>query len=342
MSDVEIDKEIGEYLIKNEAEIIERFIGIFEEHFRKNYATKSLTKRAIHAKSHGCLRATFEVLDHKDESLSHGIFKAPRTFEAVVRVSNGDGPPGRDNDKHASIGFAMKVRGVEEAKYFSSQTENSQDFLFINQPAYLAADVRDYEQLMRAINGCPFQKGLAFLRNFKGLAYRRKALPKDDPLNTFFWSGSPFRLGDTAVKYLIRPREYVRPDKAELKSLGEDDPDYLTKFVREHIAKKDVAFDFYLQKRLLNGREDKDMPIEDFSVIWDEATSVPVHVAELRIPRQEVDAELDKQAEHFVYSLWNTAKDFRPLGSLNRARKVVYSVSSRIRHQRNQQPNPLA
>ena len=118
----------------------------------------------------------------------------------MVRISNGDGPPGPDTDKIASIGFAVKVRGVESEKYFADQTEASQDFLFLNQPAYIARDVRDYKFLMRAIDGNVWDKLVTLVRNGRGLWYRLKASPKDNPLNTFFWGAAPFRLGDIAVK----------------------------------------------------------------------------------------------------------------------------------------------
>jgi hypothetical protein len=341
MPDIEIDSAIGERLIPGEAEIIERYTGIFQSHFRKHYEGKgSMARRAIHAKSHSCLRATFEVFDHGNPELRHGIFRAPARYDALVRISNGDGPPGPDTYRIASIGFAIKVRGVELTKYFPNQTETSQDFLFLNQPAYIARDVRDYESLMRAIDGGVFAKAFTLLRNTKGLLYRLKASPKDCPLSTLFWGVAPFRLGDVAVKYLIRPTKPQPMEKKELRKIA--CADYLKPLIRQHIESRDADFDFFLQKRRIDGKEDREMPIEDYSVIWDETRSVPVPVGRLRIPRQTLDEALDQEGEHMVFSPWNTTADFRPLGSLNRARKVVYAVSSQRRHEINRAVNPLA
>ncbi|HJU53376.1 MAG TPA: hypothetical protein VJ715_02350, partial [Pyrinomonadaceae bacterium] len=241
MPDSDIDTAIGEYLIPGETDIINKYVGIFTSHFRKHYEGKSgVAQRAIHAKSHSCLRASLEILDHGDQELKHGIFKEPATFDAIVRISNGDGPAGPDKDKIASIGFAIKARGVEAEKYLPEQTERSQDFLFLNQPAYIARDVRDYESLMRAIDGNLLTKFFALVRNRKGILYRLKASPKDDPLNTFFWGVAPFRLGDIAVKYLIRPSQPRTADRRELKKKAS--ADYLKPLVREHIENADADY----------------------------------------------------------------------------------------------------
>ncbi|HJU54418.1 MAG TPA: hypothetical protein VJ715_07605, partial [Pyrinomonadaceae bacterium] len=101
-------------------------------------------------------------------------------------------------------------------------------------------------------------------------------------------------------------------------------------------------YEFFLQKRLLDGNETEEMPIEDYSVAWDEEKSVPVRVGRLRIPRQELDDALDQEGEHMIFTPWNTTKDLRPLGSLNRARRVVYSLSAQRRHELNKSVNPFA
>jgi len=341
MPEIDIDSAIGEYLIPGEAEIVGQYVEMFKTHFRKHYEGREIVaQRAIHAKSHCCLHATFEVFEHGDPDLRHSIFSTPASYDAFVRISNGDGPAGPDNDKIASIGFAIKVRGVQSEKYLPEQTEDSQDFLFLNQPAYIARDVRDYKSLMRAIDGGPLFKFFALLRNTRGLLYRLQASPKDDPLNTFYWGVAPFRLGEIAVKYLIRPSKPQVVNKRDLRK--QVSPDYLKPLVRRHIENRDADYEFYLQKRLLDGNEDRQMPIEDYSVAWDEKKSVPIHVGRLRISQQRLDDALDQQGEHMIFTPWNTTKDFRPLGSLNRARRIAYSFSVRRRHELNKTGNPFA
>ena len=91
------------------------------------------------------------------------------------------------------------------------------------------------------------------------------------------------------MKYLVRPSE---PEPMNLpKPLTKD---YLRELVKKRIANKPASFDFFLQKRLIDGHEDKKMPVENNAVTWDEEKSVPVLVAKLTIPAQDADA-LDEQ-----------------------------------------------
>jgi hypothetical protein len=325
----DIDSSAGEYAIAGEADILERYARIFERHFAKNYTAKHLPpRRAIHAKSHAVLKAEFEVMAHGDAQLAGGVFDAPRRYQAVVRISNGDGPPGPDTDWVASVGFAIKLFGVSRPKYLATQIEDTQDFLFLNQPAYIASDVRDYTTLMQAIDGGYVAKAIALVRNFKGLRYRRTASPKGNPLNTDFWGVAPFRLKDITIKYLMRP---TRPEPKDIPDRRT--PDYLKALVKDRIEQRPARFDFFLQKRIIDGRERDAMPIEDYAVAWDERRSVPIKVATLSLPVQRVDDEFERRyGEAMVFSPWNTTADLRPLGSLNRARRVVYQLSAAARH----------
>jgi hypothetical protein len=325
----DIDSSAGEYAIAGEQEILDHYVRIFERHFAKNYAAKHLPpRRAIHAKSHAVLKADFEVFQHGDPQLQAGIFDVPKRYPAIVRISNGDGPAGPDTDWVASIGFAIKVFGIDRPKYLATQVEDTQDFLFLNQPAYIASDIRDYTSLMQAIDGGVVAKAVALLKNFKGLRYRRTASPKDNPLNTNFWGVAPFRLKTVAIKYLIRP---AQPEPKRIPDPRT--PDYLKALVKGWIEQRPAAFDFFLQKRLLDGHETEAMPIEDYAVAWDEHRSVPIRVARLSVPMQPVDDGFEQRyGEKMVFSPWNTTADLRPLGSLNRARRVVYHFSSSTRH----------
>ncbi|MEO0469124.1 MAG: hypothetical protein AAF206_05850, partial [Bacteroidota bacterium] len=341
-----LDTEIGEFEIPGEKDVIRRFVDIFAGHFQKHYRHASASapdkkypvQRAIHAKSHGLLNAKLEIFDHQDPALQHSIFKVAHTYDAKVRVSNGDGPAGPDTDKIASIGFAIKVRGVSGEKFLPMQIEDSQDFLFLNQPKYISNDVRDYESLMRAIDGGLGARLKALFTNTRGLLYRRTASPKDDPLNTFYWGVAPFRLGDIAVKFLIRPAT----PKAIQKNKHADG---LKPMLQASLNQDDVVYDFYIQKRVKDGTEDQSMPIEDYGIAWDETVSIPVKVGRLTIFKQRIDEQKDAEGfdegEHLVFTPWNTTKDLRPLGSLNRARRVVYPFSVINRHRLNEKRNPL-
>src|SRR5262249_737289 len=95
----------------------------------------------------------------------------------------------------------------------------------------------------------------------------------------------------------------------------------------ERLSKGAVTFDFLVQPYV---NEDL-TPIEDGSVAWTEAVSRPVHLATLTIPAPAVDSPQarasERRIDQLVFNPWHTPV-FRPLGNLNRARKVVYEASS--------------
>ena len=62
---------------------------------------------------------------------------------------------------------------------------------------------------------------------------------------------------------------------------------------------------------------------------------IPSNVS-LVIPIQDFTTEeLKEFAEHLSFHPWHSLAEHRPLGGLNRARKVIYSEISRFRHTKN-------
>jgi hypothetical protein len=86
----------------------------------------------------------------------------------------------------------------------------------------------------------------------------------------------------------------------------------------------DLQLQYYANEKLT--------PIEDASVNW--ATPYAT-VARLMLPQQDLDApearELARQVEADVFDPWHALADHRPLGDVQRARKVVYFASQKGR-----------
>jgi hypothetical protein len=78
------------------------------------------------------------------------------------------------------------------------------------------------------------------------------------------------------------------------------------------------------------------MPIEDPTVEWKEASSPFIPVAKILISPQTVESGAACEVRSFTP--WHTLPDHRPLGGISRARKVVYQTISTLRHQLNGQP----
>jgi hypothetical protein len=78
------------------------------------------------------------------------------------------------------------------------------------------------------------------------------------------------------------------------------------------------------------------MPIEDASACWNETSSPFVPVATLRILTQNFDTpERNQQGENMRFSPWHSLPVHRPLGSINRARRLVYHGISELRRRVN-------
>ena len=81
--------------------------------------------------------------------------------------------------------------------------------------------------------------------------------------------------------------------------------------------------------------DDASTPIEDGTVEWTPERSPFVPLAELTIPPQRLDdaagEALAKQLDLARFNPWNTPAEIRPIGSLMRARNLVYQASQALR-----------
>ena len=75
------------------------------------------------------------------------------------------------------------------------------------------------------------------------------------------------------------------------------------------------------------------MPLEDASVIWDEAQSPFQEVATLTFPEQRFDTpEALLQCERLSFNPWQSLADHRPLGRMNEVRRRVYANAEQFRN----------
>lgn len=81
------------------------------------------------------------------------------------------------------------------------------------------------------------------------------------------------------------------------------------------------------------------MSVEDSMTEWMETQAPFYTVATLRIPQQTFDTTDQNQfCENLSFSPWHTLPDHKPLGVMNRLRKVIYDRISRVRHEMNAAP----
>ena len=138
-----------------------------------------------------------------------------------------------------------------------------------------------------------------------------------------YWSRGAIRWGETlAVRYLLRPLP------GSPAAAAHTNPEYLRAELARRLSEGDVVFELCVQYF----KDPVSTPVEDASVEWTEAASPAVRVAQLTIPKQDIAAPgsraAERQIDELAFNPWNTTDDFRPLGNLNRARKVAYDASA--------------
>jgi hypothetical protein len=145
-----------------------------------------------------------------------------------------------------------------------------------------------------------------------------------------YFTSTPYLFGSNAVKYSAIP-QIKTPDTIP------DSPsdDYLRLAMVKQLKDGEALFDFAVQLQT-----DADaMPIEDARREWPESMSPFRKVATIRILQQEFDNHKHRNfGENLSFTPWHALPEHRPLGSLNRARKVVYGVISMFRHEHSRVP----
>ncbi len=319
--------------------------------------------RQEHGKGHGVVRAEFRVAAGLPEALRQGVFREPRSYQALVRFSNGGQ---RDESARDAHGMAIKLFGVTGPKLLEEEREAStQDFVLLDHPVFFMRDAACYAQFSRALGAASAWSRLGwrasapvklqklalfghlywnYLRSHpeerKLLLPVRKA-PPPSGLDIPYWSTTPYRLGSHAVRWSVRPRRdaALLPDQAPpapadpaLREPG----NRLRAALVAQLSGRDVAFDFFAQRQT----DPVAMPIEDPTVAWSEERSPSVMLATLHIPRQAFDTPRRRAlGEALSFSPWHAIAEHRPLGGINRARRRIYTELASRRRELNQTAN---
>ena len=167
---------------------------------------------------------------------------------------------------------------------------------------------------------------------FQELKILRAATSKKptSPLDISYWSAVPYRLGSAAVKYSARP--VVSPTPISSPGTSQD---CLREAMKKQLSEGEARFDLLVQ---VGTTADK-TPIEDACVEWKEADAPFRKLARIVIPQQVFDtAEQMQFCENLSYTPWHSLPEHRPIGGINRARKVTYELISRYRHELNAAP----
>lgn len=313
--------------------------------------------RASHAKSHGLLKGTLEILPNLPEPYRQGLFATPGTHEVLVRLATGPGEILPDSVA-THRGMAIKVLGVDGAM-LPGHDARTQDFVLASGPAFPQPDAAGFLKSMKQLEAAtPLP---AALKTAVATAARAANAvlgavgapsgtldffghPPVHPLAETYYSQAPLRFGDYVAKVAAFPASPEQLALSETSLPVAADPDALRHATEAFL--RDGGATYELRAQLCSDLAA--MPVEDASVQWPESESAYVTVARITLPAQDACAPARRSFMDDAMSFRpaHSLAAHRPLGSLMRARLQTYAALSAFRHARNrtasQEPATLA
>lgn len=287
-------------------------------------------RRMFHPKMHGLLKAQLDIEPDLPEALQGGIFQSGKSYPAWVRLSNAKRFPAADN-KSDMRGMAVKLFDVPGKKILEGfEDANTQDFLLVTSATLQTKSVRDFQKSIYALT----TGGLALiwysLTHIQTVWRSLKQITKAaNLLEESYFSTTPSLFGEgRAVKYAMIPQ------KPAISTMP-DDPadDFLKQRLIDDLGANEYRFDFVVQFQ----EDPKSEPIEDPRKRWETSYQ---KVATLRILKQEFASEdQEAYARTLSFTPWHSIAEHRPIGGVNRARKLVYQQVATFRLEQNNQPN---
>ncbi len=274
-------------------------------------------------KTVACVQASFQVHDDIPEAFRHGIFANPATYPAKLRFANATQ---RDDAKKDIRGLSMRLSNVEGEVLWGEA--GFQDFILNSHPALFVATPEQFLEFTRMRQ--QGKKLLFFLHPFsphlKSLWIGYKASRKHlSPLDIRYWSTVPFKLGensDQVVKYSVIPcSDYqtiqaVEPGEHQLRAA-----------LKAHLQQGPARFHFAVQLQT----DPVSMPIEDASLVWDEAVSPFQPLATITIEQQDFDDPASWAAcEKSSFNPWQCLAAHEPLGRMNLVRRLIYANAAAL------------
>lgn len=287
-------------------------------------------QRTFHAKAVlGVENARLRFRDDLPEALRTGFAQPGAEYPVTVRLSNASGV--RQPDSAPDLrGAALRVEvGPDE----------THDLLMTNFPVSHARNAREFVAFAKAMAGADsrLRKGYALFvklplavgwptaaRMRRNVVAGTRRTVHSLALETY-WSRGAILWGDSGpVRYQLRPVADAPPARTTSRT----DPDHLRRELSQRLREADVVFEFCVQ-RYVDARRTS---VEDGAAEWKEEDAPVLPVATLTIPRQDIHtAEARAGASRvdlLAFNPWHTTEGFRPLGNLNRARKLAYEAGS--------------
>jgi hypothetical protein len=325
--------DIGEVVNLDEAADADRLASDLSNKIQRDYH-RGGARRDAHPKAHGCVKAKFNVLADLPAELQQGVFTSGQSYDTIIRFSNGSPNAVGDDNSGDTRGMAIKVMDVPGEKLFADPAHPAaQDFILISSPYFFVNGSAGYTEFFRIVNngGLLSLFKIPFILGLGGTINAGKMLSQkiDNPLNVDYFSVTPYQLGDAAhkqvVKYSTKPCERIDNVQAT------DGPNFLRQAMQDHLGTGPACFIFGVQPR-----PNDSYSVEDVITEWPEDELPFIDVARIEIPQQEFDTVPQNDAcESMSYNPWHSIEAHRPLGTVNRMRRVIYEIISELRFDMN-------
>ena len=331
----------------DEEQTFDELAGVMGQISRLMFDRYRHATRSVHAKSHGLLRADLSVLPNLPPELAQGLFAAPKTYGAIVRISTNPGDVLADSVS-TPRGMAVKFVGVDGPMLPENAGHRTQDFVFVNSKVFLAPDAEaflksqkiilananDPELFKKAVSGAAAATNAVLgVVGLHSANLEQLGAPHTHPLGETFGSTAAVRYGDHVAKIIIRPAS------ENLKQLKDKHVD----LAFHYSALRDAIVEFFKTERaewdvcvqLCTDLEK--MPVEDPSVEWPEDVSPYVPVAKLVAqPQDAYSPERRVYCDEVLhFNPFHALAAHRPLGNIMRARRKSYALSTQFRHKMN-------
>lgn len=304
-----------------EEDLIAAIVEAMLEKQRRKLSPGDVARRVLHGKSHGTVRARFQVRGGLPSSLAVGLFAEPRTYEAVARFSNGAHPAGASDLVPNIRGAALKLLGVPGPKALpGDEAATELDFVLANHPVFFATHMKHMLMLIQGrmremLRDDP--RVVALL-----LASMMKLVR--NPLELRYYSQVPYAWGDRAGKFALLP---VQP--APFLPLPRSfHRDYLRQAVERTLGAGETAYVFCIQLQEKPAEES----LEDSTRAWP-GPYVPVADVTFLTRRPPIP---ESEGEGLSFNPWRTREEHRPLGWPGRVRHAAYAADFAWRTAQNQ------
>ena len=306
--------------------LVEMFVGMVQSGRIARGQCPAL--RPVFLKAHGVAHGVFRVLPDLPDDLKVGLF-AGVEYPAWVRFSSDTLPT--LNDFKTTIGTGIKLFGVPGAKLFGEPQDRTLDIILQNFDVFFVDTAGDMCAFTKAgvVDG-DYGPYLASHPDTARLL-DEMSKPVASTLATAYWSCLPFAFGTNRfVKYKLEPVIAV-PAITDPPA----DPTYLAADLQSRLKSAEARFRFCVQFRT----DPERMPLDKATVRWEESLSPPIHVADLILPQQDIEARGQAAyGENLSWNIWRVTEEHKPAGSIAEARRAVYAASAEQRRNVNGVP----